>query len=152
MRWIIRDISVFLFGCIFASRYILRGQNLRKSEKRTQSVLRLALFWLSNDNTFVLRRNSPSRSEAHAAKTLISTSLEAGKAFLRLPQTYLFQDSAAHPLTSCKLQRGRTRDLPEGFVDKATGVPQFVGDLANGKTPFAQSANLRRVHADARSA
>jgi hypothetical protein len=34
MRWIVRDIGVFLFGCIFISRYIFLGRTTRTSGKQ----------------------------------------------------------------------------------------------------------------------
>jgi hypothetical protein len=43
MRWTIRDVSVFLYGCIFASRYILCGQSHVTSNSERTNVLRLAL-------------------------------------------------------------------------------------------------------------
>jgi hypothetical protein len=34
-RWIVRDLGVFLYGCIFAGQCILKRRISRDSEKRT---------------------------------------------------------------------------------------------------------------------
>jgi len=34
MRWIVRDLGIFVYGCIFAGRYIVLARNARSTEKR----------------------------------------------------------------------------------------------------------------------
>jgi hypothetical protein len=43
MRWIVRDIGIFIYGCVFAAKYLLFSRATVQSEKQ-QDVRQLAAF------------------------------------------------------------------------------------------------------------
>ena len=45
MRWAIRDIGVFLYGCVFAGKYIFFGRSAWQPGKQDAKQPSASLFW-----------------------------------------------------------------------------------------------------------
>ena len=45
MRWAIRDIGVFLYGCVFAGKYIFFGRSACQPGKQDPQQTSASLFW-----------------------------------------------------------------------------------------------------------